>query len=69
MHDLDAAARVATRVVLLKAGRVVAAGPPDEVMVPATLRATFDAQLDVVVHEPSGQRVFVASPASERLTD
>lgn len=64
MHDLDAAARVATRVVLLRRGRVVAAGPPDEVMLPAPLRETFDTDVDVVVHEPTGQRVFVARRAS-----
>jgi iron complex transport system ATP-binding protein len=69
MHDLDAAARVATHVVLLRSGRVVAAGTPDDVLVPARLRETFDADLDVVVHE--GQRVFVARRAapSHRLAD
>jgi iron complex transport system ATP-binding protein len=48
MHDLDAAARVATRVVLLRAGRVVAAGSPDEVMTAERLRETFDAVIDVL---------------------
>jgi iron complex transport system ATP-binding protein len=69
MHDLEAAARVATHVVLLRAGRVVAAGKPDDVLVPARLRETFDADLDVIVHE--GQRVFVARPSSRShgLTD
>jgi iron complex transport system ATP-binding protein len=60
MHDLDSAARVATRVVLLRGGRVVASGPPAEVMTPPLLGETFDVELDVVVHEPTGARVFVA---------
>ena len=59
MHDLDAAARVARHVVLMRDGRVVAAGPPDEVMTPQTLRSTFDAEVDVGVHAPSGRRYFV----------
>jgi iron complex transport system ATP-binding protein len=60
MHDLDAAARVATQVLLLRGGRLVASGPPGEVMTPARLGETFDVELDAVVHEPSGARVFVA---------
>jgi iron complex transport system ATP-binding protein len=59
MHDLDAAARVADHVVLLRDGRVVAAGPPGDVMTGALLRATFDAEVDVGVHEASGRRYFV----------
>lgn len=59
MHDLDGAARVADHVVLLRAGRVVAAGPPAEVMTSALLRATFDADVDVGLHAPSGRRYFV----------
>ncbi len=63
MHDLDSAARVAHHVVLMRDGRVVAAGPPDEVMTPQTLRATFDAEVDVGVHAPSGRRYFVVGLA------
>ena len=76
MHDLDAAARIADHVVLLRDGRVVAAGPPGDVMTGALLRATFDADVDVGVHEASGRRYFVplaptalagsASPALRR---
>jgi iron complex transport system ATP-binding protein len=64
MHDLDAAARVADHVVLLRDGRVVAAGPPADVMTSALLRATFDADVDVGVHEASGRRYFVPLRAS-----
>ena len=76
MHDLDAAARVADHVVLLRDGRVVAAGAPVDVMTGALLRATFDAAVDVGIHAPSGRPYFVplapkapdgsASPAPRR---
>jgi iron complex transport system ATP-binding protein len=59
MHDLDSAARVAHHVVLMRDGRVVAEGPADEVMTLQTLRDTFDAEIDVGVHAPSGRRYFV----------
>jgi iron complex transport system ATP-binding protein len=65
MHDLDGATRVADHVVLLRDGRVVAAGPPGEVMTSALLRATFDADVEVGVHEASGRRYFVPLRASE----
>ncbi len=60
MHDLDAAARIATHVLLLRGGRVVASGPPDLVMTPALLGEAFDVELEAVEHAPSGARVFVA---------
>jgi len=65
MHDLDAAARTADRIVLLRDGRVVAAGPPGEVMTAPLLRATFDADVDVGVHAPSGRLYFVPLRAAD----
>lgn len=59
MHDLDAAARVAHHVVLMREGRVVAAGPPAGVMTRDLLRATFDADVEVGVHAATGRRYFV----------
>jgi iron complex transport system ATP-binding protein len=66
MHELDAAARLASQVVLLREGRVVADGPPEEVMTPARLRDTFDTDVDVGVHSASGRRYFVALRAVGR---
>ncbi len=40
-HDLDLAAQLSHRLVLLVDGRVVRAGTPDEVLEPATLEAAF----------------------------
>jgi iron complex transport system ATP-binding protein len=59
MHDLDAAARIAAQVVLLRGGRVVAAGPPSDVMTPARLAETFD--VEIAVHEQGSARTFVAT--------
>jgi iron complex transport system ATP-binding protein len=59
MHELDAAAQVASQVLLLRDGRVIAAGTPHEVMTPEKLRDAFDAVIDTSVHAATGQRYFV----------
>jgi iron complex transport system ATP-binding protein len=58
-HDLDAAARFASAAVLMREGRVVAAGPPGEVMRPDRLAAVFDAEIAGGTHEPSGRPYFI----------
>jgi iron complex transport system ATP-binding protein len=60
MHDLDAAARFATTVILMREGRVIAAGAPDDVMTTAQLGAALDAEVAVGVHPSSGRRYFLA---------
>jgi iron complex transport system ATP-binding protein len=59
MHDLDAAARHADRVVLLKSGRLVADGSVDEVMTAARLGQAFGAQIHVGTAELEGRRYFL----------
>jgi iron complex transport system ATP-binding protein len=59
MHDLEAAAQHADRVVLLKAGAVVAAGPVAEVMTAPELARTFDAKIHVGTNGPAGRRYFL----------
>jgi iron complex transport system ATP-binding protein len=59
MHDLDEAARIASRVLLLRDGRAIFAGPPEDALTPALLREAFDADVDVGVHAQSGQRYFL----------
>ncbi len=58
-HDLDAAARFASRAVLMRSGRIVAAGSPDEVMDSSHLEAIFEAEILEGVHDASGRRYFV----------
>ncbi|MDO8308290.1 MAG: ATP-binding cassette domain-containing protein [Actinomycetota bacterium] len=58
-HDVDRMARVCDRFVLMREGRVHAAGPPDEVLRPGLLSETFGAQ---VVVERTGGHVSVHLP-------
>lgn len=59
MHDLNVAAQFADRVVLMKNGRVVAAGTVDDVMTWKTLKETFDADLYCGVNDLTGARFFL----------
>jgi iron complex transport system ATP-binding protein len=59
MHDLNVAAQFADRIVLMKEGRVVAAGTVDEVMTWQTLKETFDADLYCGVNDLTGARFFL----------
>lgn len=47
-HELNLASLLARRIVGLKDGRVVANGPPEEILTPATLMRLFDAPFRVV---------------------
>jgi iron complex transport system ATP-binding protein len=59
MHDLNVAAQFADRVVLMKGGRVVAAGGVADVMTWKTLKETFDADLYCGVNDLTGARFFL----------
>lgn len=54
MHDLNAAAQYADRVILLEEGRVVADGSVDEVMTAARLERAFAARIHAGVVEDGG---------------
>nr|WP_196790750.1 ABC transporter ATP-binding protein [Motilibacter aurantiacus] len=45
LHDLNLAARYCHELVLLKKGRVVAAGTPDEVLVPSVLEPVYEVEV------------------------
>ena len=57
-HDLGVAARFCDRLVLLGGGRVLANGPPREVLAPDSLRAAFGIEDDVIT-APDGAPVVV----------
>lgn len=59
MHDLNVAAQFADRIVLMKAGRVVASGTVADVMTWATLKQTFDTDLYCGVNDLTGVRFFL----------
>ena len=49
-HDLNLAAAICRELILLRDGRVLAAGPTDEVLTPDNVRALYDVEADVHVH-------------------
>lgn len=62
LHDLNLATRYCDRVVVLDAGRIIAVGPPAEVLTPELIRTTFG--VDVRVHGDADQPVFAFRPLS-----
>lgn len=64
-HDLQFAAQVCDAVVLLKDGRVLATGPTDTTLTPATVHALYGVEVDELVHA-DGRRVLVSVGLPER---
>lgn len=54
MHDLNLASLYFRRLVLLKDGRIVAGGPPVDVLTPDLIKEVFDARVWVEPHPVSG---------------
>jgi iron complex transport system ATP-binding protein len=63
MHELAGAARIASKAVLLKAGRMVASGGPHDVLTREHLRETFDADVHAGRDPATGEPYFVATRA------
>ena len=58
-HDLNFAASVCQRLVMLRDGRVIATGTIDEVLTPDHIRALYDVTVDVQRHNASGHPIVV----------
>lgn len=58
LHDLNLAASTCDHLVVLDQGRVVAAGPVDEVLVPAVLEPVYGVRVDVLTHPRTGRPVL-----------
>jgi iron complex transport system ATP-binding protein len=54
-HDLNLASAFADRVLLLKDGRVVASGPPDEVLTAERIRTVYDVEVLLDKNPASGK--------------
>ncbi len=54
LHDLNQAARYAERMVVLRAGRIVADGPPWEVLTASLLADVFHVQAHIISHPADG---------------
>jgi iron complex transport system ATP-binding protein len=53
-HDLNLAASICHELVLMRRGRVLAAGPTEEVLTPERVRELYDVEADVHLHSASG---------------
>jgi iron complex transport system ATP-binding protein len=58
-HDLNLAAALCRRLVLLKEGQVLAAGPTEEVLTPAAVRALYGVEADIARHPATGHLTIV----------
>lgn len=67
LHDLNQAAAVADRLLVLARGRVVAAGPPAVCLTPPVLRRAYDADVDVLTL-PDGRGPVLLPARSPRAT-
>jgi iron complex transport system ATP-binding protein len=59
MHDFNLVAEVADRITVLRAGRQVISGPPDEVLTAEVFRDVFEVAVQVVAHPASGRPLVV----------
>ena len=59
LHDLNLAAAHADRVAVLAGGRVVATGPPGEVLGGALLTDVYDHEVEVIAHPRTGAPVIL----------
>ena len=67
IHDLNMAARYCDRLVLLKDGRVVAKGTPEEVLLPGTIEQAFGVKSAVYRDPATGSlAISLIGPAEER---
>ena len=67
LHDLNLAAAYCHRLYLLVDGSVRAAGTPEQVLTPASVRAAFGVDAVVVAHPTTGRhQLMLASPTSHR---
>ena len=61
LHDVNLAAAVCPRLLLLHEGRIVADGPPEEVITPPLLRRVYGYRAEVIPHPQTGKPVAVPS--------
>ncbi len=64
LHDLSLAAAHCDHLVLLEAGRVVAAGPPSDVLDPARVSDVYGVACDVIDHPRTGRPLVAVSRAT-----
>lgn len=68
LHDLNFAASYCDRLYVLKAGRVVAGGPPADVLSPDLVRDIFGVECTHLTHPTTGQLLLAFSPTPDTAT-
>ena len=58
-HDLNLAASICRELIMIRDGRVVAAGPTSDVLTPDNIRALYDVEADVQVNSETGHTTVV----------
>lgn len=66
LHDLNLACRYADHLIAMKDGRIVAEGPPDEVITAATVAEVFGLDAEVMPDPLSGTPLVVPRPRARR---
>jgi iron complex transport system ATP-binding protein len=66
LHDLNLACRYAHHLVAMKAGAIVAEGPPSEVITPEVVRDVFDLACHVIADPLTGTPLVLPIPAASR---
>jgi iron complex transport system ATP-binding protein len=64
-HEIDLASDVADRVVLLRAGRAIAAGPPEEILTPDLLRRGFGVESRIETDGTGRRRIVPYAPTRD----
>ena len=67
LHDLTLAATYADHVVVLAGGRIVAAGPPGEVLTASVIHDVYGVQATVLQHPSTGRPVIAFAPEEDTL--
>jgi iron complex transport system ATP-binding protein len=62
-HEIDLAGEIADRVILMRGGRALASGPPDETLTPDRLREAFGVESRVETDSRGRRRVVPYAPA------
>ncbi|MEW1545869.1 ABC transporter ATP-binding protein [Streptomyces tsukubensis] len=62
LHDLNLAAYYCDRIHVLQAGRIVASGPPGEVLTPSLLSEVYGVDAEVAVHPRTGAPTITYLP-------
>ncbi|MGW7290953.1 ABC transporter ATP-binding protein [Streptomyces xiamenensis] len=69
LHDLNLAAAHCDVVAVMRAGRIVAHGPPAEVLTPALIAETFGVRADLLSHPATGRPLIAFSSPPSRPSE